>query len=354
METIASPVSQSHLEKVFESFRGQKLLFVTPGGNWGDYLIYAGAEAIARRYNIEVITTPCECLHKHAAHSVAAVYIHGSGGFNQWTSGRASRSLFTAIREFPVPIIQGPVTLSGSKEYLSALNADLARLMPRHDVIFLVRESTSLDNLRRYMTVPWLKIEPNQDTALYLVASDLVHDERRPNGYALKALRADNERSGEELNVAKNVEGVDIDPATYARSFNHWVRIHAGSRFILTNRTHSAIAGAILGIPTAMFASSYHKNRSVWEYSLRARGVIWVGDKKLGSSSLWPPVLEKATKRQERFASRIKERIPKGRILNTPVAQAGKAIGRKVWNLNRRLENNAHRIIPTCRGVPWE
>ena len=71
------------------------------------------------------------------------------------------------------------------------------------------------------------------------------------------------------------LEGIPLDPALYATSFEHWLRLHAGARQIISSRTHSAIAGSILGKPTIMLPGSYHKNRSIWEYVLKDRGVVW-------------------------------------------------------------------------------
>lgn len=38
---------------------------------------------------------------------------------------------------------------------------------------------------------------------------------------------------------------------------------------IQTDRLHVAIAGALLGIPTKLYPGTYHKNQSVWNYSIR-------------------------------------------------------------------------------------
>ena len=61
----------------------------------------------------------------------------------------------------------------------------------------------------------------------------------------------------------------------FCRSFNQWVALHRRARCIVTNRLHSAIASVVLGKQTVLLPNSYHKNRSVWEYSLRERGVLW-------------------------------------------------------------------------------
>jgi hypothetical protein len=64
-----------------------------------------------------------------------------------------------------------------------------------------------------------------------------------------------------------------VDPTTETESFDAWLRLHAAASRITTDRLHSAILGAILGKETYLIPGSYHKNESVWAYSLRSRGV---------------------------------------------------------------------------------
>lgn len=55
-----------------------------------------------------------------------------------------------------------------------------------------------------------------------------------------------------------------------------WPQLHVKANNLYTNRSHSAILGSLLDKPTYMFAGAYHKNRSIWEYSLKDRGVKWI------------------------------------------------------------------------------
>lgn len=62
-------------------------LFVEPGGNCGDYLIYKGAEKLANICGIKYKSvTSHEFLDNSYPHE-SVVYIHGSGGFVPWWSG---------------------------------------------------------------------------------------------------------------------------------------------------------------------------------------------------------------------------------------------------------------------------
>jgi len=119
-----------------------------------------------------------------------------------------------------------------------------------------------------------MELRLDHDTALQLTPEEALRGTSQRSRYTLFALRQDNEapREGD----AARFDGVLLDPAMYARSFDHWVRLHALARRIVTNRTHSSVLGAVLGKPTTLLGGSYHKNRSIWEYSLRSRGVDWL------------------------------------------------------------------------------
>jgi len=67
------------------------------------------------------------------------------------------------------------------------------------------------------------------------------------------------------------------DKSGSSYSFKYRLGFHmANASTIITNRLHSAIIGAILGKNVELFRNSYHKNRSVWEYSLQSKGVKWI------------------------------------------------------------------------------
>lgn len=115
------------------------------------------------------------------------------------------------------------------------------------------------------------------DTALSLDAGDVLRlaelAERPAGRYELVVDRQDDEMPDEAPLASSSA--LTLDPATYADTLRHWVRIHLYARSITTNRLHSAILGAIAGIPVTLLPGSYHKNHSIWEFSLRARGVQW-------------------------------------------------------------------------------
>lgn len=260
------------LRDVFSSNSNKPFLAVTPGGNWGDYLIYWGAEALARDCGVAWKTVRYEDFDPSSVAKGQVVYVHGNGGFNSWCSGRAAKALVEALRSSADTIIQGPATYDNANNYTSNFLATLSGLVAGKQVILFAREGPSLKLLSENAPSEVI-VGIDDDTALHVGRRDFIQRAGvRERQYNLCCMREDKEAAAD---TDPWCEGIRLDPANFARSFDHWLRLHAGAKTIRTDRTHSAIAGAILGVPTTMFGGSYHKNRSVWEQSLRARGVAW-------------------------------------------------------------------------------
>jgi len=261
------------LAECMARFQDREFLFVEPTGNWGDTLIYRGAEALGKRLGLkwrrltvgEFIALPPEP-HR-------AVYIHGGGGFNRFCSGKALLALAHAVTHYRGPVINGPTTVDDDDGYVEQrMLPSLSRAVAAEIVIF-VRERTSLAALAGRLPAG-MNLCLDHDTALQLTAADALDGHTMRGRYDLCALREDNEAP--VAVDSSELKGVRLDPALYARTFDHWVRLHAFARRIVTNRTHSSMLGAVLGKPTTLLGGIYHKNRSIWEYSLRPRGVQWL------------------------------------------------------------------------------
>ena len=272
----AGTVADLHEKPLAESlsrFRERAFLFVEPGGNWGDGLIYLGAQTLARRLGLRWRRlTYAEFIAQEPSDS-AAVYVHGGGGFNYLCSGKAPTAFLHAVSHYPGPVILGPTTVDDAEGFVEAQLLPGLHTRVASDVVMFVRERTSLAALVGRLPAD-IDLHLDHDTALQLTPEDALNGHPQAARYALLALRHDNEAPAglgwEQL------DGVHLDPALYARSFDHWLRIHALASRIITNRTHSSILGAILRKPTTLLGGSYHKNRSIWEYSLAPRGVRWL------------------------------------------------------------------------------
>jgi hypothetical protein len=273
--SAAVPPEQRTVADIFAEHRHHHFTFISPGGNWGDHLIWAGAEHLGRLLGLRFRQIPLEAFIAEGAPPDSILYIHGGGGYNPYASGRALQALLTAIHSQAHLVIQGPQTVDTSETYLELFRLALPQERPRPSVVFFVREDSSFNALRR-IRPDWLQVFRDHDTALHLDRGAFLSLAGCPDmsRYYLNAMRHDNEAPANGV-VATARRGVTLDPAHYASSFGHWLRLHAHATAIHTNRTHSAVAGAILGKPTWLSAGAYHKNRSIWEYSLRDRGVMW-------------------------------------------------------------------------------
>lgn len=115
-----------------------------------------------------------------------------------------------------------------------------------------------------------IKIFLDNDTALSLCASDII--ETVPYGtYTAYFIREDKE-SPSDIHGLKSIL---LDPGSVTNDFQEWVKLHANAKKIITNRLHSSILGMILGKKVVLLPNRYHKNRSIWEFSLKNKGVLW-------------------------------------------------------------------------------
>jgi len=304
--------AQPDLAAIFARYRDRQWLFVTPGGNWGDHLIYAGAEKLARSSGLKWSDVDFAGFQAMTVPPESCIYLHGGGGFNSWGSGRPFDMLARAASVPGAVVVQGPQTCEvGNPD----VGARFSRLMDEArcaSVFAFARERTSWEYMREHMPGV-VALGLAQDTALHLEPADVLSMARlkeRPRGrYDLLISRRDDETPGAVL--PSETYELSLDPAMYADSFAHWMRIHLYARSIVTNRLHSAILGSIAGIPVTLLPGSYHKNRSIWEFSLRERGVAWAdsappgGGRGFDLPSLCPPFLRRSWKVQ-RLAMRLK------------------------------------------------
>lgn len=272
-------VTGEDLETVFKRYADQPFLFVRPGGNWGDELIYWGAKKLADGLSIRWREIDGEDHFRQTTDASEVVYIHGGGGFNPFSSGRVAKIFLHTVRNHQGVVIQGPQTFATDRDDLALILEGVSDQQLSKDIFVFVRERASIDVVNEILPSR-VAIGLNEDTAFYIEKNDVedrISKSRRR--YDLMAFRQDTEGSGFQPPIGK--QSVVVDPAYFATSFEHWLRLHASARKIVTNRTHSAILGSILGIPTTLYAGRYHKNRSIWEYSLQRRGVAWLADDDL-------------------------------------------------------------------------
>jgi hypothetical protein len=268
--------SRNDLENFFLQHKEKKFLWVRPGGNHGDYLIYFGLHQLAKKLGLDYEEVDELQLAQTRLDAYDVIYLHGSGGYNDWSSGAAERILHTALGSSSALIVQGPCSVAGNIDYVEGLFDRLGKDSVQR-LIFYGREYTThrllLESAKRY----GFEARLNFDTALFATRASLEHSLGScKNDYRLYAMREDNEKPTRAIHDFGF--GITLDPARYCKNFAHWVKVHARAEEIITTRTHSAVIGAVLGKKTILYPNSYHKNRSIWEYSLRELGVLWGPD----------------------------------------------------------------------------
>lgn len=267
------------LADLMREHRSRRWLFVKPGGNWGDQLIYAGAEALAGRIGLDWATADPARIASAEPPAGTVIYLHGGGGFNRWGSLRAVHNFEHALACDGCIVVQGPQSFdTGDAALAERVRRAIDARRCAHAVVFAREDAT-----RAFLESLGLAAEVgvDHDTALHLGPDDLLRLAelpRMPRGrYDLIVAREDNE-APRSTGATSTPAGVTIDPAYVASSFRHWLRIHLYARTVVTNRLHSAVASAIAGIPVTLGEGRYHKNRSVYAFSLAARGVQWTPD----------------------------------------------------------------------------
>lgn len=267
------------LKAIFRRYADRPFLLVRPGGNWGDSLIYWGARVLADRLSIRWREIAIDDLPSCEIEKSTIVYIHGGGGFNPFSSGRVVKALRHVVSHHAGVVIQGPQTFITEPDQLGSMTAGIFDQQTAEKVIIFAREEASLRAIQGVFPSD-VPIGLNEDTAFFISHSDVEQRiGKTRKRYDFMAVRQDNEGSG--LGPPGQRRAVTVDPAYFATTFDHWLRLHAAATKIVTNRTHSSILGAILGTPTTLYAGRYHKNRSIWEFSLQRRGVSWLEDGSL-------------------------------------------------------------------------
>jgi exopolysaccharide biosynthesis predicted pyruvyltransferase EpsI len=271
------------LKDVFNENRGRRFIFVRPGGNFGDQLIYAGAEKLANDlklqyrtcflgYNVDVSEEfNTRALMNEVRSGIDPsdiIYMHGGGAFNSmWTSG--NKLLKILYSTFPNMIIVGPSSCTIETKYLRHFLSNDKR------IIFFARELITYEFMKK--SLPNVYID--DDTALHLT-KDCTEFKSFCMGVPLKknhkllVIRQDKERALLPKTIRKEDFDFVCDPKSLKK--DEWLKLHLWASEITSNRLHSAIFGTIAEKDVGLFSNSYHKNRSVWEYSLQKLGVKWI------------------------------------------------------------------------------
>lgn len=273
--SIASP----KVLRLFRQYADRPFVFVVPAGNHGDRLIRLGAEKLARLAGAHHTSVPYRQFDPAGLSRDAVVYVHGGGGLVPFWSQDVIRAFLRSVRQHPGVTVVGPQTAWTDERFLNDSLVRHLRALASERVVLFARDGVTFSALWEVLPDP-VEIELDHDTALNVEPSDLSADGMVSAEYTLLALREDKEGTtipdAEAAAARRSLRGAIVtDPVRSCGSFSEWVAVHARASGIVANRLHSAVLGAILGKPVVLMANSYHKNRSVWEHSLRDRGVAW-------------------------------------------------------------------------------
>jgi len=280
----------------FESFlaenRGSKICAVTPGGNHGDTLIHMGLIK-----KLKEIGATCHCINLDGVHinqrlagiqylMKIAVWKVGldrglrladipeetdlilfEGGAYMTDLWYGPVLLKQVLRAHETPIAIAPQSYWFDKTDLMDLFAD------GRPVTLFCRERYSFDLLSGMSPPRNVRLLLSGDTALYLERRDLEAYISPPQGrYDLICFRKDREAAVPE-ELKRRVLGDAYNPLVSDISmnggFSDFVSAVANAGRVYTDRLHVAILASIFGKETTLFGNRYHKNKGVYEYSLR-------------------------------------------------------------------------------------
>jgi exopolysaccharide biosynthesis predicted pyruvyltransferase EpsI len=260
---------------------------VRPGGNFGDELIYLGCEKMASEIGLDYQTVSYSTFISENYPEDVLVYIHGGGGVNPYCSGKAIELIIKAINFHKGIVIVGPQTYYDDKEFLKknlfnkiSSAATQIHMFARDNKSFSIIEMCSKNHpIETYI---------DHDTALNLEKEDFI-TYKNSNKFNRHFIREDKEKIS--FSDSSDFFAIKFDPTSFATDFETWVNLHSTAKTIFTNRLHSAIAGKIFGKNVFLLPNIYHKNRSVWEYSLsKYPNIMWLDVPNEQFRSVSPPL----------------------------------------------------------------
>lgn len=272
--------------------RDRKTVTITPGGNHGDTLIHMGLVKKLDEYGFEYDCLNLEHMYRgnpviggkylinilfwrmgidagfrllDIPEDAGLVLFEGGGYMNDiWYGPTLLRAV---LRQTEAPIAVGPQSYVFNRTRIADYFVD------GREATLFCRERYSYDHLTGQGLPPSVQLKVSPEMALYLAPEDLEEfTEPREERYQLVAMRRDRESAVSEKllreikQACDNLVTRDISMEGSLTDFVSWV---ANAETVYTDRLHVAILSSILGKDVTLFGNIYHKNRGVWEYSLR-------------------------------------------------------------------------------------
>jgi len=272
--------------------RDRKTVTISPGGNHGDTLIHMGLVKKLEEQGYDYTSLNLEHVYRgnpviggkylinilfwrmgidagfrllDIPEDAGLVLFEGGGYMNDvWYGPTLLRAV---LRQTEAPMAVGP------QSYVFNRTRFADYFMDGREATLFCRERYSYDHLTGQGLPPSVQLKVSPELALYLAPEDLEEfTEPREERYQLVAMRRDRESAVSEKRL-REIQGACDNPVTRDISmegsltdFVSWV---ANAETVYTDRLHVAILSSILGKDVTLFDNIYHKNRGVWEYSLR-------------------------------------------------------------------------------------
>ena len=192
----AGTVTDAHEKPLAESlsrFRERAFLFVEPGGNWGDGLIYLGAQTLARRLGLRWRAAQLRGVHCSGSRTTALLCTCTAvAGLT--TSVAARHRPHSCMRSATIPDLSSSVrrrwtTLKDSSR-LNFCRGCTGGWPPTS--LFSCANAPASRRLQGACRAE-IDLHLDHDTALQLTPEDALHGRAQVARYALLALREDNE-----------------------------------------------------------------------------------------------------------------------------------------------------------------
>lgn len=284
--------SSSSFASFFQKFSATRMYvnWIAPGNN-GDRLISLGLQHVLDQTSVDQVDSEDDA---------EVLLLRGSGSLNDVYPDAVAHLINWRQSHPRLPLIVAPSTFylqSGTRffQFLEASDAP---------VWLFARDRTSYVLLSGRPLPQHVHVNISRDCALELVGSPALESwlSLRADEHRLIALRKDKEGEVPSLGrihgrwlpriirtplfklrdriVANRLSdcwaqsGMSegrleiVRDVSVSVSFEEFISAIARSNSILTNRLHVAILGYMLGKRTTLREGSYHKNRSVYEYSL--------------------------------------------------------------------------------------
>lgn len=190
-------IKSTKIFALFDQYKHKKLIFVQPLGNWGDELIFKGAEKLARLAGISFESIQYDQFMNTHYSSDYILYIYGSGGFNNIWDGKAIREFTKSVSTHQGIVILGPTTFATEHVFLVDIFAKIFGNIKSEKVYIYSRGKISYEALVNIVNIvnivpPKVNLGFDHDTALNLERKDLLEEKNSGKGVFF-AIRNDKE-----------------------------------------------------------------------------------------------------------------------------------------------------------------